>query len=1229
MQENSIVPEASVAATAFVVVPAVASSPAARASGQWELVDFQPVVGTGAAAVFQARCADTDQQVELRLLPWLDTAASQQKLLEQDERARRILGRQARPMLTFLTEELPVRIVHEPQAESLEAYLQNASVDQRLTLILRLIEIIENAILGGVCHGALDSACIEIQDGEPRLDFLRRFYSPLTCHQAQDSDKDLLDLAQLIETLLEPVFDQADFRGRLNGQQRGQLRNLRRAGSEGLTPWDLVDHWTELLRGIHTSISSDAPSSLSSEPTPREFVLPQDLSDATDEIDIRSPFPRNGEVKDDMNQEIEGSVDSAHRFGGGMPRIGDALGRYQLGSILGQGGMGVVYHAIDSETSLPVALKVLRPLGQDVGQAIRRFRKEARLLAMVQNPHVVKILESGIESGFHFIAMEFVEGPNLRSWLSGRGTLEESTALKLISEIAQALVEAHEAEIVHRDIKPENVLLESGTDHASTDKFNVKLTDFGVARTRQQTASMEMTKAGSLLGTPTYMAPEQFRNSSHITPAADIYSLGITLFVMLAGRAPYDSDDPMKLAAMHYFEDLPDVRRFSPTISDATVGLLNRMLAKQPEQRPADANQLIREIERMHQGEAADFEGHARPTGNDSEKIWKKQFQWELESSPQALWPLVSNTERLNRASGLQSVQYRTEKDPNKGLRRFGSFRLGMVSIEWEEHPFEWIEGRKMGILREFQTGPFVWFLSQVELSTTPSGKTLLTHTVEIEPRHVFGRMIAQVEAGWKGGKALDRIYTRIDRSLQREADNPFFDPFETPEALDGPTKKRLEQRMDAMHEHGVDLEVAEKLAEFLRTAAPQSLAQIRPVPLADQLGVSSDTMVDACLVAAHCGLLNVRWDVLCPTCRAPASATTFLSEIDQHTDCEACDTAFRSDLASAIELVFQAHPEIRRFDDAQYCIGGPEHSPHVVAQVRLEPGESLELDVPLTAGEFLLRQSAVPGGLPVQVRSQAAPSRLALSLTQLNQEQRTPAVRAGIVNLTLSNDTSQVRVVRLERTIARQNVVTAATASALPRFRELFPAQVFRREQAVASEELTLLETRIACCETLYSELSELDAYQQIQKTIEFIETQILAHRGAVIKSVDDRLVASFPNSSDAARCALELPIQLLQQDALTDLSLGVAIHRGPLLVTTQNGRLDYFGETARQVHTLCEAMDDAIAFCESVLADSEVAELLSPHTGSSYSRMMDLSEQKKKLITVLPWHDLAEDLT
>lgn len=1104
-----------------------------------------------------------------------------------------------------LEDDLPLMVIERPcVSESGDLFLSEAialSVSfDRLRIARELVAALRIAHRLGLAHGHLDGDCLVLgNDSHLRIDFMTvnvarpkslnpdvEDYPPWTFRDVIDCGipGDLVSLQRLLRRLLDDKqVDLSSLPARARAGLRSMLRDDQRPEAEVPT---LLQWETSLGTGRVAPVIND-PNATIHTPAPPSVGRP-----ANPDRSLNLSLEETGELTPGQLPGDESSLYGVPTSVRPQLKPGDVIGRYRLELLLGQGGMGIVYRGVDIADGSRVAIKIIRSFDVDSPQAVRRFQKEARLLSGVQNDYVTKLYEVGEDEGMHFIAMEYVEGVTLKDWLAQSGPLPEKLALSVVADIAKGLMDAHAKGIVHRDIKPENVLLQNSvTGESDLSSKRIKLSDFGIARQIDQSASMEVTQAGVMLGTPRYMSPEQCRGSKAIGPAADVYSLGITLYQMLAGVPPFDADEAIKLVSMHCFDPVPSIQKKVSTVSDLTANLLNRTLAKEPQDRFADAGQMLAGIQRILLGDVADFELHPKMPVHDPARLWQKTFTWDLESSPSQLWPYVSNTERLNRAIGLPSVEYRTENDPKRGLRKFGSFKLGGVNVAWEEHPFEWTQGSRMGILREFTSGPFKWFMSIVALNERPEGGTRLEHQVRIESRNLLGRVMTTIEADWRGGKNLDRVYRRVDRAIQKK-----LQPDQGADAFEAATKPpkqqqdRLEQRSERLIDRGVDPELVTKLTEFLAAAPPQVLSQIRPIALAHQLEVDEDQCLQACLIAASEALLVLRWDILCPTCRVSASAETLLSSIKDHTHCAACDYDFRSDLGDAIELVFRVHPEIRDADDAVYCIGGPEHSPHVVAQIRLEASERVELELHLVDGDYLIRGPRLIGQQRIRVRVASAPSTFEIAVTELGSSEHTPVLRAGIQTVTLTNDRDHLQVLRVERMIPRDDVVTATRASTLPLFRELFPDQVLGQDRPIEADEMTLVATSIFDVERLYQRLGDRQAYDVIGRHLEVIRRCVVSHRGTVAKTIGEGVLAAFVNCDFAIDAALSMQSAINEEEELQSIRLNIAVHRGRTLVATMNQRLDYFGATSRTVSSLPDFAEGDLLLTEAVYGDPVV---------------------------------------
>jgi serine/threonine protein kinase/class 3 adenylate cyclase len=906
------------------------------------------------------------------------------------------------------------------------------------------------------------------------------------------------------------------------------------------------------------------------------------------------------------------------------------LGRFRIVTKLGQGGMGSVYRAEDPVDGKQVAIKVLRADWAQRPNALRRFHKEARLLAEVHNPYVANLLEVNEDAGIHYLALELVEGQSLDRLLIERTRLDEPTALAILADVARALVDAHERGIVHRDIKPENILLLSGgklqtpavgwaessrpteigrssgegattTTHHSP---KVKLVDFGLARHVVESESLNVTQAGALLGTPLYMAPEQCIGSGAIDARTDIYAMGATLFHFLAGRPPFLAANTVSLIAMHCNDPPPDLQKLNPAVSEGVCRIVEKCLAKSPEARYSNAAALLHDLERALRGEPTSIIVHPKLPPCNLDHVLQYDWSWELEASPRQLWPYVSNTERLNRAAGLSAVQFTTRLDPDKSdtpdrrpqVRRFGKFRKAGITAAWEEHPFEWIEAQRMGVLREYSQGPFKWLVSIVELTPRAHGGSLLTHRVRIEPSNLLGRTLAAVEVGVRGRRAVERIYRRIDAALTGKLGSEgLADAFEEPVVLSGARRQRLDRLMDRLDACGVEPAVVERFGDFLALASPQEVARIRPLALARRLGLDPDRVVAACLHGAREGLLILLWDILCPVCRIPSEVQDTLRAFREHGRCEACNLDFELDFSNSVEMIFRAHPEIRATDLGVYCIGGPAHSPHVVAQVRVGPNERIELDLALDEGAYRLRGPQLPFTLDFRVQPSASMSRWDLNLSRGPDADLPRSLKTGRQLLVLTNNHALELVARVERTAPRDDALTAARASALALFRELFPGEVLSPGQLVSVANVALLVTALDQAGDLYQELGDARAFAVLHEHFRLLEERIRREGGTLVKTVGEGLVAAFTEPVAAARAAIDLQSVLASNDITKSLRLRVGVHRGPAMAATLNGHLDYFGTTVNIAVELPRLIRGGeLVLTPAVAGDPPVAALL-----------------------------------
>jgi class 3 adenylate cyclase len=723
-----------------------------------------------------------------------------------------------------------------------------------------------------------------------------------------------------------------------------------------------------------------------------------------------------------------------------------------------------------------------------------------------------------------------------------------------------------------------------------------------------ESASLNVTQEGAAVGTVLYMSPEQATGSADVDPRSDVYGMGATLFHMLTGRPPFLAESALALTMRHANEPPPPLQKLNAAISDAVAQIVAKALAKQPEERYADAQALLLDLERVLRGEPTGIIVHPRLPPCDPARLFQFDWTWDLEASPERLWPYVSNTERLNRAVGLPAVEFTAQPEAAPpglaagAVRRFGKFRKAGFMNVWREHPFEWVEGQRMGVLREYSQGVFHWLATMTELRPRPGGGTTLTHRVRVAPRNLIGRLVAAVEVGVRGRRQVERVYRHIDAFLTGKLSRAASaDPFEEPPRLSRSRRRRLDDLLGKLVEHGVDAAVVLRLGEFLWQAPDQEVARIRPLALARRLELDPDQVVAACLHGAREGLFLLLWDILCPLCRIPSEVKETLRALRDHGHCPACSTDFELDFANSVELIFRIHPEIRRSELGTYCIGGPAHSPHVVVQVRLGPGERVELPLRLAEGTYRLRGPQLPHVLDFQVQPAAPLTRWDVNLAPGPAPQGIPTLRAGRQLLVLANDHAQELLVRVERTASRADALTAARASALALFRALFPSEVLSAGQLVSVATVTLLVTDLDQAGNLdqpgnlYARLGDARAFKLVHDYFRRLRECVAHEGGALVKTVGEGAVAAFPEPAAAVRAGLALYAQMAKDEELRKLRPRVGVHRGSAYVATVDDHLDYFGTAVSQALRLPQLIRGGeMVLSLPVAGDPQVAELL-----------------------------------
>src|SRR5262245_21850776 len=262
------------------------------------------------------------------------------------------------------------------------------------------------------------------------------------------------------------------------------------------------------------------------------------------------------------------------------------IGNYEILARIAEGGMGTVYKARRRSDNLIVAIKIIPSSAARNQVLVQRFKREFNAARQLDHPHVVKAIEFCEQPPNPYLVMEFVDGESLGQKIEREGKLSETEATRIMAQVCQGLHRAHKQNLIHRDVKPDNVLI-------ALDGM-AKITDLGLVKDIE--GEMNLTRTGRGLGTPHFMAPEQFRNAKHADIRCDIYSLGATMYMMVTGKMPFDGCGPLDAWMKKSNNEFPAPREIDPSISERMDWAIRRAMHADPESRPATCREFIEDV---------------------------------------------------------------------------------------------------------------------------------------------------------------------------------------------------------------------------------------------------------------------------------------------------------------------------------------------------------------------------------------------------------------------------------------------------------------------------------------------------------------------------------------------------------------------------------------------------------------------------------------------------------
>lgn len=578
-------------------------------------------------------------------------------------------------------------------------------------------------------------------------------------------------------------------------------------------------------------------------------------------------------------------------------------------------------------------------------------------------------------------------------------------------------------------------------------------------------------------------------------------------------------------------------------------------------------------------------------------------WTWRLQSPPEKLWPLVTNTDRFNRDCGFPDViMVRPEEIQGPQMpdaRRLRAKHFGLT-IEWDERPFEWVSPLRFGVERIFQKGPFASIRAHCEMTLTEDGGTELVYQTWFTPANFFGR-VALFFGGsrFQFQRPFDRVFKRYDHLIQ--SGKVESDIIKNPRLARG-AHARLKLIKARLHDLDQPSELIDRLIDFVVQADDISVLRIKPYLLADLWKQDRRTLLQLCLHATRAGLLDFSWDILCPLCRGAKSIVPTLSDVKTQIHCDACQIDFTTNLEQSVELTFHPNPALRPVKRIEYCVGGPQITPHIVAQNKLAAGASTTIPLRLPTGRYRIRTMPASGSQFIRV-SETGPTAFTVDLAESIPDDL-PLTTDG--KATLHNNTDQGRHVMIEHLGWTDQAATAREVTVLQTFRDLFSKEVLRPGEQISVGSVTLVFTDIKNSTQLYRAIGDAPAFGRVLNHFAVLRACVQESGGAIIKTMGDAIMAVFPQPIPALQAMRKAQQQLRTPADGNPIDLKVGVHHGPCLAINQNERLDYFGSTVNLAARLGDISSGRdIVLSDQVRHDPEVAAYLeSINTGHNLVR-------------------------
>ena len=538
------------------------------------------------------------------------------------------------------------------------------------------------------------------------------------------------------------------------------------------------------------------------------------------------------------------------------------------------------------------------------------------------------------------------------------------------------------------------------------------------------------------------------------------------------------------------------------------------------------------------------------------------------------VWALLCDTNRYDRALGLPAPIY-SWRDDGQGRQLIGAATQGGIAMEWIEHPYEWVEGRWFRSRREFRKGPAQE--GGLEVVVKPVGERRCSATLSAygSLKSLALRAIGPlVRAGLR--RKIEAYFDAVAEVAAQAGHSTTSSPpaaeaahllweRQQPVLSGGVTNSdvgELERRAASLGTVGVEPALVQRLRDVLRERPDEEVTQMRPFELADAWSNDRATVLRTFLHATSAGLVDLNWQVNCPVCKVAAGVVRNLSEVAEDVHCEACNIRYDVDFGANVEAVFRCNEAIRDVQPTVYCAASPVFRPHVLSQIRVEPGTDRTESVDLHSGALNLRTLGTHR--PAELTGDEPPAQIDVRVTSQRVEVEARGRADGQpTQVTFRNLDQESTFVLLERGGWSAPVALGSVVASLPEFVDLFATEAPAAGLELTIKRLTFLFSDLTGSTALYERIGDAKAYAVVQEHFGIMERVIAQHGGAIVKTMGDAVMATFSRPAPAVLAAIESVQTSLKDNERLEIGIKLGVHEGACLAVRANDRLDFFGTT------------------------------------------------------------------